>query len=101
MGHLKVDDDGFNIGVFDNRMRPFAYNQPVQTHYGHSGLKRDETRGWVRTDTEQGRKGEPRERRPQPERFLPEEQRAEQLYKEKMRQRTPPEQQGAAVAAAH
>ncbi|KXZ42953.1 hypothetical protein GPECTOR_109g196 [Gonium pectorale] len=34
----KSDDKGFNIGVFDNRYRPFEYNLPTQGTV-HSGLQ--------------------------------------------------------------
>lgn len=33
----KVDDDGYNVGIFNNRAAPFMYNPaPGQQIYGHS-----------------------------------------------------------------
>lgn len=34
----KVDDKGYNTGVFDNRARPFEYNLPTKT-LAHSGMQ--------------------------------------------------------------
>lgn len=31
VAQFKVDDMGYNIGIFDNRMRPFEYNLPTST----------------------------------------------------------------------
>ncbi len=36
LSQWNIDDKGYRVGVFDNRMAPFEYNLPTQTR-GHSG----------------------------------------------------------------
>lgn len=66
------------------------------TYTHHQGLKPQWPYGFARTDVELGRHGEPKDTEPHPERFLPEEKRADALLRAQQQQK----QRGASPAAA-